>query len=291
MERQEPQGEENGDPLAGLAHLNRSIASSTSASVTSIPPAAPTASSASTPGILQNANPSPGVNANSTRDPMHFSPMELQHRLARPIASSPRAPPMTALDAHNTFPSLPRSLHEELLNQQLHKRGLGHHSPMAGPGGPGGGLGPPGPPAGYMAGSGGGLSPMIVPSSAPSSSSITAVAASAPDAASVLSKLTPSVYSHPSVQGKEQGNKDLEVSKCSNTYRLKTSISRSVAYVLERCYFGPILRIIKLHGTSTALEFSVKTKNKNKSMFLFFFSRSRAENQFGFSTAVRRSQN
>ena len=71
MERQEPQGEENGDLLIPM---------------------------------------NPQAN-------MHISQLEARH-----LGGSVRPrPPLTALDAHNMFPSLPRSLHEELLSQQQAK--------------------------------------------------------------------------------------------------------------------------------------------------------------------------
>lgn len=142
MERQEPQGEENGD----------------------IPLASTTSSIASTPL--------------PTFSNMHISPLELQMQLhqnrniqrdrdlrgARMAGHHPGAHgqvPMTSLDSHNIFPSLPRSLHEELLSQQQAKlRGLGVLGQMS--------SGP----------SGGSLSPMIA-------------------TPSEMSKLTPSVYSHP----------------------------------------------------------------------------------------------
>ena len=67
-------------------------------------------------------------------------------------------PPMTSLDSHHMFPSLPRSLQEELLSQQQAKlRGL------------------------------------VPSSSSPLSPMMAGVSPSPHD----LSKLTPSVYSHP----------------------------------------------------------------------------------------------
>ena len=72
MERQEPQGEENGDLLIPM---------------------------------------------NPQANNMHISQLEARH-----LGGSVRPrPPLTALDAHNMFPSLPRSLHEELLSQQQAK--------------------------------------------------------------------------------------------------------------------------------------------------------------------------
>ena len=155
MERQEPQGEENGDPLANLAaHVNQ-------VSSVSLPP---------------NAGPS-----------MPITSMELQMQLQQqrhmanaghggiraPIPGS--RPPMTSLDTHNMFPSLPRSLQEELISQQQAKlRGLvPSSSPMLSPM-IGGMAQPPGP----------GNSSIVVSSGAVSNSDM-------------LSKLTPSVYSHP----------------------------------------------------------------------------------------------
>ena len=109
MERQEPQGEENGD----LSNLSMHM-------------------------------PHP-VHAQS----MGHNPMEMRMRGTRP--------PMTSLDSHHMFPSLPRSLQEELVSQQQAKlRGL-------------------------------------VPSSSPLSPMMAGVSPSPHD----LSKLTPSVYSHP----------------------------------------------------------------------------------------------
>ena len=71
-------------------------------------------------------------------------------------------------DAHNMFPSLPRSLHEELLSQQQAKlRGLvPSSSPM--------------------------LSPMVSGAVSTPPQPVTTLSAEA-----MLSKLTPSVYSHP----------------------------------------------------------------------------------------------
>ena len=113
MERQEPQGEENGDPLNINPHMH----------------------------------PAQSMGA--------ATPMEM-----RGLRGS--RPPMTSLDSHHMFPSLPRSLQEELLSQQQAKlRGL-------------------------------------VPSSSPLSPMMAGVSNPGPHHHHHdLSKLTPSVYSHP----------------------------------------------------------------------------------------------
>ena len=110
MERQEPQGEENGE-----------------------------------------------LNTNVPTMPMSAA-MELQMHLQQQRGLRPPSrPPMTSLDSHNMFPSLPRSLHEELISQQ--------HAKLRG----------------------------LVPSSSPMLSPMIGGIPPGTD----MSKLTPSVYSHP----------------------------------------------------------------------------------------------
>ena len=168
MERQEPQGEENGDPLTNLSSLNISQNQI-------LPP--------QTPSTTQN-NPQ-----NLPSNMPNMSAMELQMQLqSRNIGGvgghhphpghhprPPSRPPMTSLDSHNMFPSLPRSLHEELISQQQAKlRGLvpGASSPMLSP---------------MMAGVAT-APPQVPPAATPQNSS---------NSNDMLSKLTPSVYSHP----------------------------------------------------------------------------------------------
>ena len=176
MERQEPQGEENGDLLTNLSSLHLQN------------PQNPQTPLAHTPGHPQNPQ---GLPPNMP----NMSAMELQMQLqSRNMMGGhhgghhhgghhghprpPSRPPMTSLDSHNMFPSLPRSLHEELISQQQAKlRGLvpGGHSPSP-------------------------LSPMIGGvATVPHSSQVPPVIHATPTNSSneMLSKLTPSVYSHP----------------------------------------------------------------------------------------------
>lgn len=156
MERQEPQGEENGDPL--LTNL-------TPSSIASTPlPNMPMSSSAAAAMELQMQLQSRHFNAAMSRQ--------------QPGLHPPSRPPMTSLDSHNMFPSLPRSLHEELISQQQAKlRGL-------------------------------------VPSSSPMLSPMVPGAIGVMDTS--MSKLTPSVYSHPTavqdpVLNKRSGAQGMEM--------------------------------------------------------------------------------
>ena len=175
MERQEPQGEENGDLLTNLSSLHLQN------------PQNPQTPLAHTPGHPQNPQ---GLPPNMP----NMSAMELQMQLqSRNMMGGhhgghhhgghhghprpPSRPPMTSLDSHNMFPSLPRSLHEELISQQQAKlRGLvpGGHSPSP-------------------------LSPMIGGVATVPHSQVPPVIHATPTNSSneMLSKLTPSVYSHP----------------------------------------------------------------------------------------------
>ena len=171
MERQEPQGEENGDLLTNLSSLHLQN------------PQNPQTPLAHTPGHPQNPQ---GLPPNMP----NMSAMELQMQLqSRNMIGGhhhgghhghprpPSRPPMTSLDSHNMFPSLPRSLHEELISQQQAKlRGLvpGGHSPSP-------------------------LSPMIGGVATVPHSQVPPVIHATPTNSSneMLSKLTPSVYSHP----------------------------------------------------------------------------------------------
>ena len=169
MERQEPQGEENGDPLNNMM-MNPMM--------TGPPP----------PGLgggPNNIHHGLGGGPNN----IHMSQLEARHLAAVAAASTgsgnnvirqPR-PPLTALDAHNMFPSLPRSLHEELLSQQQAKlRGLvPSSSPMLSP----------------MVG-GTAVSAVTQPPNHPQPPQ-SSVPPATLSAEAMLSKLTPSVYSHP----------------------------------------------------------------------------------------------
>ena len=91
------------------------------------------------PGLLGGPpNNMHGLGGHGPNNIHGMSQLEARHLAAASTGNNvirqPR-PPLTALDAHNMFPSLPRSLHEELLSQQQAKlRGLvPSSSPMLSP--------------------------------------------------------------------------------------------------------------------------------------------------------------
>ena len=163
MERQEPQGEENGDPLTNLSSLNIS-----QNQIPHQPPSTPHNNPQNLPPNMPNMS---AMELQMQLQSRNFGGAGLHH--PRP----PSRPPMTSLDSHNMFPSLPRSLHEELISQQQAKlRGLvpGASSPMLSPM-----IG------GHVATA---PHPQVPQVATPQNSS---------NSNDMLSKLTPSVYSHP----------------------------------------------------------------------------------------------